>query len=152
MEPRADIALYNPDGQLTTLVEVKNKIGTTREWAAKLRRNLLAHGSFRGADFLLLVTPDRLYVWKDAGAKPVALEPTYEIDARSVLQPYFTRAGVDPATVSGKAFELIVAAWLADLTRLGSPAEKPASEEIWLADSGFLGAVKNARVELEVAA
>lgn len=149
---RADLALYDPEGQLTTLVEVKNKVGTSRDWAAKLRRNMLAHGGFRTGDFFLLVTPDRLYLWQGAGRKPVPVEPTYEIDARPLLRPYFSRAGVDPATVSGEAFELIVAAWLADLTRSRVPTETPARDEGWLAESGFLGAVKNGRVEHQAAA
>jgi hypothetical protein len=152
MVARADFALYDPEGQLTTLVEVKNKLGTSPDWAAKLRRNMLAHGGFHTVDFFLLVTPDRLYVWKDAGGKPVPVEPTYELDARSILQPYFSRAGVEPETISGMAFELIVAAWLADLTRAVGAAEKPGGEASWLRDSGFLGAVRNGRVEYEVAA
>ena len=62
----------------------------------------------------LAVTPDRLYLWKDAAGQPIPVEPTYEADAQPLLQPYFARAGVDPADVSGRAFELVVAAWLAD--------------------------------------
>jgi hypothetical protein len=148
--PRADLALYDRDGQLTAVVEIKNKIGTSPEWAAKLRRNILAHGGFRSADFFLLITPDRLYVWQGAGETPVAVEPTFQIDARPLLQPYFDRAGLDSTAVSGQAFELLVAAWLSDLMRLRSP--EPREQESWLADSGFLGAVRDGRVEYEVAA
>ena len=46
-----DLALYDHDGRLTAVAEVKNKQGTSREWAAKLRRNLLAHGGHYKADF-----------------------------------------------------------------------------------------------------
>ncbi|HUP24939.1 MAG TPA: hypothetical protein VNB06_18620 [Thermoanaerobaculia bacterium] len=152
MLPRADLILYDRDGQLIAVAEVKNKVGTSREWAAQLRRNMLAHGGFRPVGFFLLATPDQLYVWRDAGKETVPFEPTYEIDARPVLQPYFSRAGIDPATVSGEAFELIVAAWLADLTRSPDAAERSTSEESWLTDSGFLGAVRNGRVEYEAAA
>ncbi len=44
MTSPADLTLYNRDGQLIAVAEVKNKQGTSREWAAKLRRNILAHG------------------------------------------------------------------------------------------------------------
>lgn len=152
MKARPDIVLYDREGQLTTLVEVKNKPGTSRDWAAKLRRNMLAHGDIRMGDYFLLMTPDRLYLWKDAGGKPVPVEPTYEIDASPLLRPYFSGARVDPATVSGEAFELIVASWLADLTRSLAPSEPPASEEGWLAESGFLRAVQEGRVEHQAAA
>ena len=51
MYVRADLALYDPGGRLVALAEVKNKRGTSREWAAKTGRNLLAHGGFSDADF-----------------------------------------------------------------------------------------------------
>jgi hypothetical protein len=152
MSPHADLALYDRDGQLTAVAEIKNKVGTSREWAAKLRRNILAHGGFRSIDFFLLVTPDRLYLWKDAGSEPTLVEPTYEVDAHPLLEPYFARAGVHPADVSGRAFELVVAAWLADLVRSAGSPENLADQQRWLVESGFLGAVRNGRVEYEVAA
>ena len=46
MYARADLALYEPGGRPVALAEVKNKRGTSREWAAKTRRNLLALGGF----------------------------------------------------------------------------------------------------------
>lgn len=152
MSPRADLALYDRDGQLTAVAEIKNKVGTSREWAVKLRRNILAHGGFRSIDFFLLVTPDRLYLWKDAGGEAALVEPTYEVDAYPLLEPYFARAGVAPADVSGRAFELVVAAWLADLVRATGTSEKLGEGQSWLVESGFLAAVRNGRVEYEVAA
>ena len=62
MTSSADLTLYDRDGRLIAVAEVKNKQGTSREWAAKLRRNILAHGRHYNADFFLLVTPDRLYI------------------------------------------------------------------------------------------
>ena len=44
MSARADLALYSSHGQLTAIVEIKSKMGTSRDWAAKTRRNILAHG------------------------------------------------------------------------------------------------------------
>jgi len=44
MSSSADLALYDRNGQLTAVAEVKNKLGTSREWATQLRRNILAHG------------------------------------------------------------------------------------------------------------
>jgi hypothetical protein len=152
MLPHADLALYDRDGQLTAVAEIKNKVGTSREWAAKLRRNILAHGGFRSIDFFLLVTPDRLYLWKDAGGEPTLVEPSYEVDAHPVLAPYFARAGVDSTDISGRAFELVVAAWLADLVRSAESPENLAGQQRWLVESGFLDAVTNGRVEYEVAA
>ena len=106
MSVYADFALYDRNGRLIAVAQVKNKSGTSREWVAKLRRNILAHGGFHSADFFLLVTPDKLYVWKGAGAELAVVLPAIEVDAQPIFTPYFERAGVNPADVSGRAFEL----------------------------------------------
>lgn len=152
LSARADLTLYDRDGRVTAVAEVKNKQGTSREWAAKLRRNLLAHGGHYKADFFLLVTPDRLYIWKDADTAPILVQPTYEIDARPILAPYFERAGVSPGDISGHAFELVVAAWLGDLVRSAEQQETLTNGQRWLVESGFLTAVKDGRIAYEEAA
>jgi len=151
MASRADLALYDRNGQLTAVAELKNKLGTSREWATQLRRNILAHGGYYSADFFLLVTPDRLYVWKNAGTAPALIPPTYEIDTQPIFAPYFKSAGVTHGHVSGHAFELIVAAWLGDLARSEKEPETLANGQGWLVESGFLKAVRDGRIEYEIA-
>ena len=111
MFPSADLALYDRGGRLTAVAEIKNRHGTSRQWAAQTRRNILAHGSSCNADYFLLVTPDRLYPWKDAGTDPVRIPPTFEADTQSEFAPYFEKAGLDSHHVSGTAFELLVSTW-----------------------------------------
>ena len=152
MHTRADFALYSPGGQLTALAEVKSKLGTSREWAARTRRNILTHGGFGDADYFLLVTPDRLYLWKAAGTEPLEVSPDHDADARATFAPYFERAGVDPNAVSGPTFELVVSAWLGDVIRSAGSTEVPDDDWSWLAQSGFLTAVKGARIEYEAVA
>jgi hypothetical protein len=151
MSVYADFALYDRNGRLIAVAEVKNKAGTSREWAARLRRNILAHGGFHGADFFLLVTPDKLYLWKGAGAEPAVVQPALEVDAQPIFEPYFERAGVNPTDVSGRAFELIVAAWLSDLIRLAEQPENLSNGQNWLVETGLLDAVRDGRIEYEVA-
>ncbi len=145
----ADLALYDRSGRLTAIAEVKNKLGTSREWAARTRRNLIAHDRAYSADFFLLVTPDRLYVWKGAGIEPIQDPPTYEADTRPGLAPYFESAGVDPRYVSGHAFELLVGAWLSDLIRSAETTGESSNDQDWLAKSGLRTAVKGGHVEYE---
>ena len=152
MSTRADLTLYDRNGRLTAVAEIKNKLGTSREWAAQTRRNILAHGGSCSANFFLLVTPDRLYMWKDAGTEPVDIPPTYEADSQSAFAPYFERAGVEPHQVSGYAFELLVAAWLGDVIRSAETPEECADEQSWLAASGFHTAVQDGRIEYEAVA
>lgn len=149
MLPTADLALYDRSGRLTAIAEIKNKRGTSREWAAQTRRNLLAHGRAYSADFFLLVTPDRLYVWEGAGTEPVQAPPTYEADTTPRLAPYFKSAGLDPHHISGHAFELLVGAWLSDLIRSEEATAESSDDETWLAKSGFRNAVQGGHVEYE---
>lgn len=92
----ADLALYDRSGRRTGIAEIKNKRGTSRDWAARTRRNLHAHGRASSADFFLLVTPDRLYVWGGTGSEPIQGPPIYEADTRPRLAAYFESLGVDP--------------------------------------------------------
>lgn len=139
-----DLIGYGPDGVPTVVVEAKNLRGTSREWAAELRQNLLQYDTQRSALFALIV-PDHIYTWR-AAAPPDAL-PDEDIDARPVLRPYFQRAGVTPRDVRARAFEELVAWWLEDMARAGEHAAKPK-----LRKSGLLDAVKGARIVREVAA
>lgn len=147
-----DLALYDRSGRLTAVAEIKNKLGTSREWAAQTRRNMLAHGSTCSADFFLLITPDRLYMWKGAGTDPVQIPPNYEADTLAEFEPYFKRAGLDPRCVSGYAFELLVTAWLGDVILSDETTEVIGNDESWLVKSGFRTAIKDGHIEHEVVA
>lgn len=148
MSPRADLAVYDGKGRLAAAVEVKNKLGTSSEWATVLRRNLLSHSGFGHADFMLLVTPDRIYLWKENEVSPQLAPPSFELAAQPILRPYFELARIDPHAASGQAFELVVADWLSDLARSRTvlPNQAP------LLESGFVQAIQNGRIEFEAAA
>ena len=103
--------------------------------------------------FFLLVTPDRLYLWKGAGTGPAqVVPPTFEADTRQEFAPYFESAGVDPRQISGHAFELLVAAWLGDITRSVETTDKLSDDQSWLAQSGFRAAIRDGRIEYEAVA
>lgn len=147
----ADLALYDRNGQLVALVDVKNKIGTNSEWAADLRRNLLSLGEFGPVVYFLVVTPERVYLWKDGGNQSASLMPDYEIEAHSFLAPYIQHARIPPGGVGGAAFELAVGSWLADLMR-GHDRGSERSARERLQESGLIDAASNGRVEYDLAA
>ena len=146
MSYHTDFAVYNRNRRLTAIVEVKTKLGTTPDWAARTRRNILAHGPSIDTDFFLLVTPDRLYVWKDANASTTPTLPAHEVDTQTQFQPYFQSANVDPKQVSGHAFELIVWTWLSDLTRTEDNTQH-SDDSTWITQSGLRSALNGGRVE-----
>jgi len=129
-------------------VEVKSKLDATPQWAAQLRRNILAHGTFPDAPYFLMVFPDRFYLWRNPGSNHELIEPTYVIDARPILQPYFEQSNVTANQVSGQSLELIVASWLNEVMHK-TPDEFDASQQ-WLIDSGLYDAVAGGSLDREV--
>jgi len=148
MSTRWDLTAYNRDNQLVLVVEVKSKLGATPKWAAQLRRNILAHGTFPNAPYFLMVFPDHFYLWENSKSNHELIEPTYVIDARPILQPYFEQAGIIADQVSGQSLELIVASWLSEIMHK-TPDELDASQQ-WLIDSGLYGAVVGGSLDHEV--
>ena len=152
MATRPDFVLLDRHDRLAAIIEVKAKRGTSSRWAAEFRKNLLAHEAFRQAPFFLLITPDRVYLWKEtpksAGADSPPIPPDYELDAKSLFRRYLEGAGLKPEDVSSQAFELIVMSWLGDLILQLPDATQPPEIE----DSGLPRAAKDGRITYPAAA
>ena len=146
-----DLSFDNPDGQLTLVVEVKNKTNVSLEWVAKLRRNILAHSILPNAPYFLIVFPDKFYLWIDENYIEES-KPAYIIDAYSILQPYFERAGVTASQISGQSLELIVAAWLGEIIYSPKPPENIDDSQRWVMDSGLYAALTGGKFEHEAVA
>jgi hypothetical protein len=150
---RADIVGYGRDKRLVLVGEIKNKKNTSPIWAAQLRRNILAHSDqLPSSEFFLVATPDRLYLWKSAGNNLPPDARPIDIDAKQIFSSYLERAGVAPESASSPAFELAVAAWLAELAQSGELRAKLAAVLPALLDSGFLDAIKDGQIALDEAA
>ena len=152
MLDRWDIAVYNRDDQLALVVEVKNRLNTSPEWAARLRRNILAHGTFPKAPYFLLAFPDRFYLWTDTDGQFEVTDPNYTIDARPLLQPYFQQMGVTAAEVSSQSLEFIVSSWLGNIVHSGDLNNHAEPLPNWLAESGLQQAVAHGSLNYEVVA
>ncbi len=149
MNSRADLAVYNSEGELKIVVEIKGRHGTTTDWATHTRRNMAAHGNLSNVDFFIIATKDRLYVWKKSGNKPELVKPTYEIDLRSELERYFKASKLESNDISGYALELLIATWLNDISHSTLFKEKNRNVQNWISESGIMNAVENGRVEFE---
>lgn len=147
-----DLLVDNRDGQLALVVEVKRKTDVSPEWAANLRRNILAHGTFPKAPYFLMVFPDKFYLWSNAEADQDQSQPTYTIDATPILQPYLERAGVSAEQISGHSLELIVTSWLGGIIHSDQPPENIDASQQWLIESGLYAALIGGKFELEAAA
>lgn len=145
-----DIAIYDRANQLALVVEVKTKLNASPEWAARLRRNIFAHGTYPNAPYFLMVFPDRFYLWKNVGIDQEAVEPTYVIEAQPILQPYFDQSGIVANQVSDQSLELIVASWLGDLVHKSRNDLEPSQD--WLIESGLYDAVAGGSLDQKVMA
>ena len=147
-----DLSVANRQGQRVLGVEVKRKIEASPAWAARLRQNILAHGTFPKTPYFMMVFPDRLYLWARDEAQLDRSEPTYTIDARPILQPYFERADVTAEQISKQNLELIVAAWLGEMLHAAQPPDTMGVSQSWLMDSGLYDALAGGSFEYGSAA
>jgi hypothetical protein len=144
-----DITAFDRNGQTVLMVEAKAVTGTSREWASLYRRNLAANGLLPKVPFFLIATPDHFYLWKNAPEAGVAVEPDHEINAAELLDSYYRRSHIEPESVQPEAFQLIVAAWLADVQRENAANGALNPGYRWMEDSGLLVALRGGRVVLQ---
>ncbi|MGF1481413.1 MAG: hypothetical protein ACFB4I_18340 [Cyanophyceae cyanobacterium] len=147
---RWDLSVEDSKGQLALVVEVKRKTNASPEWAAQLRHNILAHGTFPQAPYFLLVFPDKFYLWSEANTQLDLSKPTYTIDAHPILEPYLTQAGVTAEQISGQSLEFIVASWLGEIIHSKNLSER--NSQRWLIESGLYAAIAGGKFEYEAAA
>lgn len=147
-----DLTVVDRDGQIALVVEVKHKFGASSEWATQLLCNIFAHGTFPKAPYFLMVFPDQFYLWTDADVQSVQSQPSYTIDARPILQPYFERAGLSAERISGSSLELIVGNWLGEIIYSEKPSEALDESQRWLVDSGLYAALSGGQLKAQAVA
>lgn len=113
-----DFAVRSGDGEHHLWVEAKSRAGTDAKWAARFRRNLLAHSPSRTAPAFLLVTPDMLFLWDEIGNYNLEeVPPSLTASASETLRPFWDKVAPDDrlSYETGLTFELAVRRWLAAL-------------------------------------
>ena len=148
---RADIAVRDAENRLQLVVEVKSKVGASPEWAAQLRRNLLAYTDISQVPYFLLALPDFFYFWQNAGPADGNAPPDCIIAAADLLAPYLTPPTPSLAEMSEYGLELLVATWLSDLVVSDPEALMGRPALSWLFSSGLYAAIRHGSVVTEVA-
>lgn len=143
-----DFVAYNADGGVVLLAEAKSRSGTSESWAAKLRRNMLAHGILPRSQYFLIATPEVMYGWRQEGLPVTEVPPQFTIDTKVALAPYFDQFEVDPANIGPEVFEFLIHTWLTDIAKstgdrsITDPSLKPLSE------SGLLSSLQQAEIQM----
>ena len=145
MKQIADIAVYSPDDRLRLIVEVKSYRNATDEWAAKVRRNLLAHGFIPAPEFFLLVLPEYSYLWRRCESLD-AVPADYKFSTKDVLQLRGDTA--NPDRLSSFGLELLTSSWLNALA-VSQVSRGEVPELDWIFDSGLYDSIKDGSVKVE---
>jgi hypothetical protein len=145
MSPRPDFVIRTQDNQVLLIVEAKKRINASAEWAAQMRRNLIAHGALPPTPYFLLALPDKFFLWKQPPSAPAVL-PDYEFDAEEVLRPYLDALRSPLHELSETSFESVVRLWLEDLVR-----EEGLEQPRWLHASGLDAQLRDAIVTSQAA-
>ena len=142
-----DFIAYDRQGSVILLAEAKCRRGTSGQWAAELRRNMLSHGLLPLARYFLIATPERLYLWNQEHPNQADAAPEYTIDAAKEFQPWFQRLSLNPSDIGPEAFELLVHAWLSGIARSGDGTSQDVASP-WLAE--LTGSLQQARIEMNL--
>jgi hypothetical protein len=146
-----DFIAYDAIGRVILLGEVKSRVGTSGKWAARFRRNMLAHGVLPSAPFFLIATPERMYFWKQDQSDLTEALPGFTVDAAKEFEPYWNHLSQTRQAVSEQALELTVFSWLKDIARTGEERVKVDPSMKWLAESGLIDSLEKARIEINSA-
>ncbi len=145
----ADIIVHGRDGNLQLVVEIKNKLDATPEWASRFRRNLLVHAMLPDAPFFLLALPDAFYFWKSAGPISQSAPPDFWSPVASFFAAHPEKALSSLEGISEQGLHLLVASWLEEL--IHSNESVPfGTETQWLVESGLISAIQGGSVRDEV--
>ena len=145
MRYRPDIVISDRFGSATAIVEVKALNGAGAQTATRYLRNLLAHGVVPHARYVLLVTPDRGYLWLTPEAVLQESDPSLSFPMDRIVQHYLPSDG-SPTQVRGLVLEPIVQQWLLDLADGITVDDRVTSS---LSESGFLNAVRDGLVNAQ---
>ncbi len=143
---RVDIAVYR-DEQLQLVVEAKSKTDATTDWAARMRRNLVAHLAIPNSPFFLLALPDHFYVWRRVSSPLAVIPPDYDVDPTPLLSPYVTNGRESLRTISEAGLTLAVSSWLNELVASSLNEEKAETQQAWLFESGLYCAIEGGVVK-----
>jgi hypothetical protein len=143
---RPDIVIESPTGQIVAVAEVRNSIGMDAVNGSEYLRNLMSHQLIPRAEFYMLLTQHEGYLWTDTQRLLDMDAPDVTFDLESIIEEYVP--GIDPqAHMIGRVLNYIIARWLTDLALDNRPQHGAAERE--LDKVGFLGAIRDARIDLE---
>jgi hypothetical protein len=136
-----DFTVERPGHAVWLLVEARNTLAPSREWAAEVLRNLFEYADPPPSEYFLLVLRNRMYLWR----RPTrdAAEPDFEGSTAEALQPYLSRLSYPLEKLYPVSFQMLIESWLNDLAA-GDPPDD--ANRSWLEESGLAESIRDASI------
>ena len=147
MVRRVDIAVYSSGHKLILIGEIKASSSFSGEWAAKMRRNLLAHSLIPKSPFFMIVSHEKIFLWVDQAAEDVL--PQFTADTHSILSQYFQSSRTKPKNATEYSLEIAVASWLSDIISSPRPDKSECLKLKIVYESGLFKAIRGGSVVME---
>jgi len=147
MNPTWDLMAYDRNGQLVLSVDIRKSPTASPEWAAELRKNILAHGVYPITPYFLMALSDQFFLWKNGNAVNPESKPTYTVDAGPIVNPYLEGTKYTADDLDRGTFKFILSAWLGKLIYHGRPREEIKAIAEWVVESGLYDAIDGGRLE-----
>jgi hypothetical protein len=146
---RADIVVQSASGDLLAIVEIKNSVNLSPEYASIIRKNLIDDSRFnRAARYFLVLSQDIGYLWdQDENPTAEASLPAVTFPMRQVVEQYLPTL-IGEGRLNHLEVELAVLQWLWDLTR--DDTRRPHEPDIALSKTAFLDLIRGGRINAEI--
>lgn len=142
MQFQPDIVIHDRSGTAVAVIEVKALSSVGVQEAASYLRNLFAHGVVPSARFVLLITPDKGYLWPTPEAVLRESAPSLTFPMGRIVRHYLSAESAS-MPVRDLVLESVVKQWLSDLAD-GIEIDESVTRSP--RESGFLDAVRDGLV------
>lgn len=146
IKPRADVAIFDDQGKIQLVAEVKFSKDSSPQRAVEIRQNKLAHSAIPHTPFLLIAFPDCFYLWKEDQPNSYDRQADYSFDAKNTVSFYAQKNNLYTQEINPQNLQVLVSHWLKDLVK----AESPEDSLEWATKSGLYDAIKDCSVATDV--
>jgi hypothetical protein len=122
-----DLSIRDNRGWVVALVEAKNPIDLTPEWAVEIMERILTQSQLRGVRYLLVASQDWGYLRDLSVPNPPQSPNATRFDMRPIIEAY-TRAAPPSRRLRHEELKLTLFQWLLDMTLGGQTEWRPSAD------------------------